>query len=75
VFDAPGRLEMRLVESGGQETTIRFDAGAAEVGWNKIGEFDLGDGDVRLFVTNRTDGEVVVADAIRWTRAAGDREP
>ena len=75
VFDAPGRLEMRLVESGGQETTIRFDAGAAEVGWNKVGEFDLEDGDVRLFVTNRTDGEVVVADAIRWTRAAVDREP
>lgn len=73
VFDAPGSLEMHLVESGGQETAIRFDAGAAEVGWNKVGEFDLEDGDVRLVVTNRTDGEVAVADAIRWSRATVER--
>ena len=67
VFDALGSMDMRL-ESGGVETAIAFDAGAAEVGWNKVGEFDLDHRDVRLVVSNRTDGETVVADAIRWQR-------
>ena len=70
VFDALGSMDMRL-ESGGVEIPVAFDAGAAEVGWNKVGEFDLDHGDVRLVVSNRTDGETVVADAIRWRRADG----
>lgn len=70
VFDALGSMDMRL-ESGGVETPVVFDAGAAEVGWNKVGEFDLDHRDVRLVVSNLTDGETVVADAIRWRRADG----
>ena len=58
---------MRL-ESGDRVTPIRFDGGASEVGSNKVGGFDLAHGNVRLIVTNRTDGETVVADAIRWSR-------
>ena len=69
-FDALGSMDMRL-ESGGVEIPVAFDAGAAEVGWNKVGEFDLDHRDVRLVVSNRTDGETVVADAIRWRRADG----
>ena len=70
VFDALGSMDMRL-ESGGAETAIAFDAGAAEIGWNKVGEYDLDDRTVRLVVSNRTDGETVVADAIRWRRVDG----
>ena len=69
-FGVLGVSDMRIV-SGDVETRVAFDAGAAEVGWNKVGEFDLERGDVRLIVTNRTDGEVVVADAIRWLRVDG----
>ena len=61
-----------LIASDHGATRIAFDAGAAEVGWNKVGDFDLDGGDVRLVVTNRTDGEVVVADAIRWSRITVD---
>ena len=68
VFDALGSMDMRL-ESGGVETAIAFDAGAAEVGWNKVGEYDLDHRTVRLVVSNKTDGETVVADAIRWSPA------
>ena len=68
VFDALGSMDMRL-ESAGEETLIAFDAGAAEVGWNKVGAYDLDHRLVRLVVSNRTDGETVVADAIRWSRA------
>ena len=73
-FGALGNLDMHL-QSGADEKPVSFDAGAAEVGWNKVGEFDLEAGDVRLVVTNRTDGEIVVADAIRWSRVDGSREP
>ena len=75
VFDALGSMDMRL-EIGGGETAIAFDAGAAEVGWNKVGEYDLDHRTVRLVVSNKTDGETVVADAIRWLpvvdRTTGD---
>ena len=73
-----GRYEMTLVERLGAEqgadaggpgekhTPIEFDGGIAEAGWNYLGDFDLQSIDVSLVVTDRTDGEVVVADAIRW---------
>lgn len=63
-------MDMRL-ESGGVETAIAFDAGAAEIGWNKVGEYDLDHRTVRLVVSHKTDGETVVADAIRWRRIDG----
>ena len=58
VFGALGSVDMRL-EGGGFKTPIRFDAGAAEVGWNKVGEFDLDHRTVRLVVSKpdrRRDG-------------------
>ena len=73
-----GSYEMALVERLGAErgadaggpgekhTPIEFDGGIAEAGWNHLGDFDLQSTDVSLVVTDRTDGEVVVADAIRW---------
>lgn len=39
---------------------------AAE-GWNKLGEFELDPGEVSVVVSDRADGQVLVADAIRWT--------
>lgn len=70
LFGALGSMDIHL-ESGGVEIPVAFDAGAAEVGWNKVGEYDLEDPSVRLLVSNRTDGEAVVADAIRWLRVDG----
>ena len=49
-----------------KHTRIDFDGGIAEAGWNHLGDFDLGSAHVSLVVTDRTDGEVVAADAIRW---------
>ena len=74
-----GLLEMRLIAAdgagvvavprtfGGSEA-LTFDAALGETGWNKLGEFDLPGGEVRLEVSNRTTGRVVIADAIRWLR-------
>ena len=65
LFGTLGTMAMRLVAGAG-ETKIDFDAGAAEPGWNKLGEYDIAAGPVRLEISSRTSGEVVVADAVRW---------
>ena len=52
-----------------REWTLDFDAALGETGWNKIGEFDLPGGEVRLEVSSVTNGTIVIADAIRWRRA------
>ena len=53
----------------GEESAIEFDAEKAVPGWNRVGTFELEAGDVRLHVSNRSSGETVIADAIRWRRA------
>lgn len=51
-----------------EELSIEFDAGRAIPGWNRVGTFDVEAGEVRLHVSNRSSGETVIADAIRWRR-------
>ena len=63
-----GRYDMRLV-AGGETRVVEFDAADAAPGWHDLGEFQLNAGEVRLVVSTRTDGTVVVADAIRWRPA------
>ena len=59
-----------LTLSAGQRAwTLEFDASASERGWNDLGTFDLSAGTVRLSVSDATDGESVIADAIRWIPA------
>ena len=60
-----GVYDMR-VRTAGREVSVEFDGGAAQPGWNEIGIFEVDSGRVEVAVTNRTDGEVVVADAVRW---------
>ena len=60
-----GDFEMTIVADGA-ETPLEFDAAAATVGWNGLGEFTLPAGEVALLVSNRTTGAYVVADAVRW---------
>ena len=61
-----GAYSMTL-ESGGRETAAEFDASAAQPGWNPVVQLDMPAGPARVSVSNRTTGQTVVADAIRWT--------
>ena len=63
----PGAYDMTLVANG-KRRAVEFDATASTNGWNDVGEFDLEAGPVSLEVSNRTTGNVVFADAIRWER-------
>lgn len=56
---------MRLVADG-KTTPLPFDGEVAEVGWNKIDEFEFTATEVRVEISSKTDGEMVIADAIRW---------
>ena len=57
------------VYSGDTTTTVDFDAAAATPGWNEIDALDLAAGPVRVTVSDKTSGNAVVADAIRWERS------
>ena len=73
--DSFGSYDIR-VTAGGREQAVTFDAATAVPGWNDLGIFDLPAGAVQLSVSDKTTGEVVVADAIRWQRVeAQDDSP
>lgn len=51
----------------GKATPLELDAGRAGAGWHTIGTFALKPGEVELVVSNRTSGQTVIADAVRWS--------
>lgn len=65
--DSLGSLEL-VLSSGGREQSVTFEGGDAIPGWNDVGVFDLPAGPVSVSLSDRTSGQVVVADAIRWLR-------
>ena len=67
--DGLGVYEIVLQTASG-ETTVAFDGGAALPGWNRLGSFEMDAGNAAVLVTDRTSGEWVVVDAIRWREAS-----
>ena len=53
----------------GERLEVDFDAAQATPGWNQLGSYDLPAGRVQVIVSDATDGDIVVADAVRWQRA------
>ena len=68
-----GTWNLTLVDESGSQA-LTFDATGGESGWNSLGAFEVADGEVRLMVSNETDGDYVVADAIRWKRSRGPEQ-
>ena len=67
--DSIGTLDIKLVADG-LETPLPLDGRNAKVGWNDLGAFDLPAVRVRVVVSDKTEREVVVADAIWWQRTS-----
>ena len=61
------------VVAGDLRMPVAYDARMAVPGWNDIGTFELPAGPVSVTVSDATDGQVVVADAVRW-QAVNDPE-
>ncbi len=55
------------VDTGAASSRVRFDGAAAETGWNLVGTFDIDGPSASVRISNRTNGEAIIADAIRWT--------
>ena len=61
-----GTFDLVVTDSNGDRHEIKFDPTRAPTGWNLVGEIDLPEGETTVAVSNKTDGDYVVADAIRW---------
>ena len=69
-YSTLGTFDMKLAADG-KTTPLLFDGAVAETGWNEVGEFEFAATQVRLEISSRTDGEMVIADAIRWVPLGG----
>jgi ABC-2 type transport system permease protein len=61
-----GTWNLEIVSADGRES-VSYDATVGVVGWNLIGGYRLPAGEVSVIFSDRTDGRMVVADAIAWS--------
>jgi len=47
---------------------VKLDPDDAEIGWNLLGSYYVSSGTVKVELTNKSNGKVVVADAIKWVK-------
>jgi len=64
-----GERDSGEANGGSDRLDVEFDATQATPGWNHLGSYDLPAGRVQVVVSDATDGDIVVADAVRWQRA------
>lgn len=62
-----GVFNMIITDGNGDKNEIKFDSNAAAYGWNLIEGIYLPEGKTTVTISNKTDGDIVVADAIKWT--------
>lgn len=66
----PGTWNLTVTDANGDDRDLTFDADGSDSGWNSLGTFDVAAGEIRVRVSDGTDGDYVVADAIRWVPVA-----
>lgn len=67
-----GVWTLTVVQNGDRQE-VEFDAAAAQEGWNLLDTLELAAGEVTVEMTDDVTGQVVVADAVRWSPAGGAR--
>lgn len=63
---ANSRWSLEIVSADGRET-VDYDASQAAAGWNLIGEYRLPAGEVRVEISDRAAGGLIIADAVAWS--------
>jgi hypothetical protein len=63
---ANSRWSLEIVSADGRET-VDYDAASAAAGWNLIGEYRLPAGEVRVEISDRAAGGLIIADAVAWS--------
>jgi len=69
-----GTWNLEIVSTSGREP-VSYNATLANVGWNLVGEYRLPAGEVRVEISDRTDGRMVVADAVGWSPVNVQSQP
>jgi len=67
-----GTWYITVNDSNGDQHKIEFDSEAAIQGWNLAEKLDLPEGKVSVVLSDRTNGQLVVADSIRWSPSDGN---
>jgi hypothetical protein len=67
-----GTYHLVVTDSNGDAREIEFDSTATPLGWSLVESVFLPEGQTTLTISNKTDGQFVVADAIRWSPSSGD---
>ncbi len=67
-----GTIELE-VRNGNDTSIAKLDYSEAKPGWNVIGVYELKSTKVDVYISNVTDGEIVIADAIRWSMNSLER--
>ena len=62
-----GTWNLIIKDITGKQHNMEFNSGAALPGWNLVGQLDLSEGVASVTLSNKTDGDLVLADAIRWS--------
>jgi hypothetical protein len=62
-----GKYHLELTDSNGIQHEIEFNSKTASTGWNFAGYVNIPEGEITVAVSNKTDGDFVVADAIQWS--------
>jgi len=62
-----GNVSINIVQKDESENLV-WAADKAVSGWNRLSEFDLEAGTVSVELGNDSNGRVIIADAISWTR-------
>ncbi len=65
-----GTFYFNVKDSNGDQYNLKFDSKAGNEGWNLVDKLELPRGKITVELSNKTDGDIVVADAIRWTPSA-----
>ena len=70
--DSFGDMDIRIVGADADNAVeVAFDGAEATPGWNSLGIHERAAGPVDVIISDRTTGDIVVADAIRWERVEG----
>lgn len=67
-----GTYYLVITDSNGKNHEITFNSKATSTGWSFAGSISLPEGETTVTFSNKTDGDFVVADAIRWLPSEGN---
>ena len=51
-----------------QQDEVSVDFVKAEMGWNLLGSYYFSQGKAKVEITDKTNGNLVVADAVKWVK-------